>query len=49
MLKIERNVVLSYKISIEKILENLKKDISWMMDNRNYGTDRIYINIKIKA
>ena len=44
---VNRDMMLSYELTIEEILELVKKDILSVKKNRNYATDRIHIVTKI--
>ena len=44
---VNRDMVLSYELTIEEILELVKKDILSVKKNRSYKTDRIHIVTKV--
>jgi len=48
-MKIERDMKLSFDLTIEKILELIKTDILKVKEVRRFKTDRVYIKTQIFA
>ncbi len=46
---IERDMMLSYELSIEDILEQLKADIIFQRQHRSYASDRVRIITKVST
>ena len=46
-MNVERDMMLSYELTIEKVLELIKNDILKAKETRHFAGDRIHIKTKI--